>query len=92
MSTLYRRELSREIKNSKVSPMQARRFQKAINYIRKAPASVLLKSTNLRKIQVSGRDDIYLYRVDLQHRIVLSINGEEKIIYNIVDVSDIRTG
>ena len=91
MPTLFRKGISREARKSGISPLQAKKIQKALRFIRSTPTQELLKSSNIRKIDVSGRDDVYLYRVDMQQRIVLSINNEEKIVHSIVDASGIKT-
>lgn len=91
MSTLFSKRLLKEAKTSGISPLQARKVQRALNIIRSTPVQELLKSSNLKKIQVPDRDDIYLYRVDMQQRIILSINKDEKIIHSIVDASGIKT-
>ncbi len=90
MSVFFRKGISREAKISGISSFQAKKIQKALSFILSTPTEELLKSSKLIKITVSGRDDVYLYRVDTHQRIVLSINEEGKIIHSIVDASGIK--
>ena len=90
MSTLVKKGVSNEAKLSGVSPLQAKKVHKALDYIRSASPEELLKSKNLRKIKVAGRDDVYVYRVDMNQRIVLSISEKEKIIQRILDARVMR--
>lgn len=90
MPTLVKRGLSNEARLSGISPLQAKKVHKALDYIRSTSSEELLRSRNLRKIKVAGRDDVYVYRVDMNQRIVLSINEKEKIIQRILDTRTMR--
>lgn len=91
MATWYRSGISKEAKASNISSFQAKRVRRALEIIQATPSRELVKMDNVRKIKVQGRDDMYLYRVDLRQRIVLSIENENKIIHSIVDAGNMKS-
>ena len=90
MATWFRSGISKEVKASNISSFQAKRVRSALEIIRATPSSELIKMDNVKKIKIAGRDNIYIYRVDLRRRIVLSIDNENKIIHSIVDAGNMK--
>ena len=90
MATWYRSGISKEVKSSNISSFQAKRVRRALEIIQATPSKELVRMDNVKKIKVQGREDMYLYRVDLRQRIILSIDNEHKIIHSIVDAGNIK--
>lgn len=90
MATWYRSGISKEVKSSNISSFQAKRVRRALEIIQATPSKELIRMDNVKKIKVQGREDMYLYRVDLRQRIILSIDNEHKIIHSIVDAGNIK--
>jgi len=90
MATWYRSGISKEVKSSNISSFQAKRVRRALEIIQATPPKELIRMDNVKKIKVQGREDMYLYRVDLRQRIILSIDNEHKIIHSIVDAGNIK--
>ena len=85
MATWFRSRISKEVKASNISSFQAKRVRRALEIIQATPTSELIKMDNVKKIKMDGGDNIYIYRVDLRQRVILSIDKENKIIHSIVD-------
>ena len=90
MATWFRSGISKEVKASNISSFQAKRIRSALKIIQDTPPSELIKMDNVKKIKLDDRDNIYIYRVDLRRRIILSIDNENKIIHSIVDAGDLK--
>ncbi len=90
MATWYRSGISKEVKSSNISSFQAKRVRRALEIIQATPSKELVRMDNVKKNKVQGREDMYLYRVDLRQRIILSIDNEHKIIHSIVDAGNIK--
>jgi len=90
MATWFRGGISKEAKASNISSLQAKRVRNALEIIQATSSSALIKMDNVKKIKVDGRDNIYIYRVDLRQRIILSIDNENKIILSIVDAGKMK--
>ena len=90
MATWYRSGISKEVKSSNISSFRAKRVRRALEIIQATPSKELIGMDNVKKIKVQGREDMYLYRVDLRQRIILSIDNEHKIIHSIVDAGNIK--
>ena len=90
MTTLFRKGIIEEMKDSNVSSHQVKRIRRALEIIQSMPAEELIRLNNLKKITVKDRDDICLYRVDMRQRIVLSIDKKNKIVHSIVDAENIK--
>lgn len=91
MATWFRSRISKEAKASNISSFQAKRVRKALEIIQATPSRELVKMDNVKKIKVEGSDNIYIYRVDLRQRIVLSVDNENKIIHSIVDAGNLKS-
>ena len=78
------------IKQSKISPFQARRLKKAIVDINSSTIESLCKSGRVKKLHVQGQKDLYAYRVSGSDRIVFSATENQKVVHDIVNTNKIE--
>lgn len=66
------------------SPWQAGRLSRAIKSLQNFSIEELTHRGVVRKLNVSGRDDVYIYRVGRRERIIFSPVSGKNLIHDIV--------
>lgn len=89
-STLFKKNVTTKIKTSEVSPYKARRLKQAIIDIDSIPIETLCKSGRVLKLNISGQDNLYAYRVGSSTRIVFTTVDGKKIVQDIIDTDTIK--
>lgn len=89
--TVLRKGAARSMQSTVTSASQAKRLSKAIKALQETPLNDLKRRGLVKKVHVTGRDDIYAYRVGLKERIVFSQVGGRNVIHDIVDFSNKRS-
>lgn len=89
---LFKKGLARQAKRSNITSFQARRIKSALHIIQNTPVDQLTQLERVKRINVPNRDDIYVYRVDMRNRIVLSIdkNQDTAIVQSIVNADSLN--
>lgn len=77
---------SRHLEKTVTSPRQARRLSSAIKAMQTTPIEKLERAGVVKKLNVSGRDDVYVYHVDLKNRIIFSPFNGDYVVHDIVTV------
>lgn len=90
-TTVFNKAVIPKIKSSKMSPIKARKFSRAIANIDATPIEIMCKTGKAKKIDVAGQSgNIYMYRVGNRERIIFSVENEKKIVQDLVDVDNLH--
>ena len=89
-STLLNKNVTKKIKQSTVSPHQARTLKRAIIEIDTTPVEELCKTGRAAKLRVAGHNNLYAYRLSSSNRILFSQMGGKKIIHDIVNTNSMK--
>ena len=89
---IYKRGIIEDAKKSGISPAQARRIKSALSIIQNTPVDKLTKLDRVKKLRVENLDNVYVYRVDMRNRIVLSIDTKQgkPIVQSVLDSEKIH--
>lgn len=81
---LLKKGASRRMKKNITSPRQAKRLSIAIKMLESTPIARLEQKGTVKKLNVSGRDDVYSYRVCPNIRMVFSLVGKDYVVHDIL--------
>lgn len=91
-TTVFNKAVIPKIKSSKMSPIKARKFSRAIATIDATPIEIMCKTGKAKKIDVAGQSgNIYMYRVGNKERIIFSVENGKKIVQDLVDVDNLHS-
>lgn len=83
---LLRKGSSRKLKSTVQSPKQAQRISKAIKQLGSYDLEALQRAGKVKKLKLSNHDNVYVFRVGLNERIIFSPVNGQNVIHDIVDV------
>ena len=90
-ATVFNKAVIPKIKSSKMSPVKARKFSRAIATIDATPIEVMCKTGKAKRIHVAGQSgNVYMYRAGNKERIIFSVENEKKIVQDFVDVDNLQ--
>lgn len=75
---------TKRMRASGTSPWRAKRLSKAIKSLQNFSIEELMQKGVVKKLNVSGRNDVYIYRVGLRERIIFSPVSGKNLIHDIV--------
>lgn len=87
--TMIPKALVKELKKTKHSPFTTRRIRLAIEDIHGTSIDVLKRSSKVSKMKIPSEDDVYIYRAGVRERIIFSINGNDKIIRDVITADEL---
>ena len=91
-TTVFNKAVIPKIKSSKMSPIKARKFSRAIATIEATPVEIMCKTGKAKKIDVAGQSgNIYIYRAGNRERVIFSVENEKKIVQDLVDVDNLHS-
>lgn len=82
---------SRRMKKTVTSPQQARRLSTAIKAIQTTPVEKLEQYGVVKKLDVSGRDDVYVYHAGMKDRVVFSPFKGDYVVHDIVTIDGAKS-
>lgn len=88
--TFLSKNAAKKMTTAHTTSMQAKKLEKALKDIQNTPITVLCQKGRAKKIRVSGRNDIYAYRVGISERVIFSSNGNSNLIHDVVHVNDLK--
>ncbi len=83
---VMRKGSSRRLKSTVQSSKQAQRLSKAIKQLGAYDLETLQRAGKVKKLNLSNHDNVYVFRVGLNERIVFSPVNGQNVIHDIVDV------
>lgn len=86
IKTFFRKGTAKSVKANGLTMVQKQRLARAVTDLQNKSLSTLSRMGKVRKINVQGNDNVYVYRMGVNERVIFSPVEGKNIIHDVINV------